>query len=86
MEPSYIYHCYTLSSSAYPEIQKYHKDPREGEGTGTRLDYLANGADQKIEGPLAKKIARKSRNSWRVSSGVVGAQGQLTRGVNWRKS
>jgi len=32
------------------------------------------------------EIARKSRNSWRVSGGGVGAHGQLTRGANWRQS
>ena len=37
-------------------------------------DYLANRIiDPKYEGPLAKKIARKSRNSRRVSGGGVGA-------------
>jgi len=47
------------------------------QGTGTRPDYLANRADLKNEGPLA-------RNSRRLSGGGVGAQGQLTRGANWR--
>jgi len=56
------------------------------EGTGTRPDYLANRADQKNERPLGKKMARKSSNSWRLSSGGVGAQGHLTQGANWCKS
>jgi len=38
-----------------------HLKVAQGEGTGTRPDYLANRADQKIEGPLGEKIARKSR-------------------------
>jgi len=56
------------------------------EGTGTRLDYLVNRADKKIEGPLGKKIARKSRNSRRVRGGgmPVGTEGMVTKGTNWR--
>ena len=40
---------------------------------------LLNRAEQQSEGPLRNKIARKSRNSWFMSGGGVGAQG-----VNWR--
>jgi len=43
------------------------------EGTGTLPDYLANRADKKNEGPVGKKIARKSRISRRLSGGGVGA-------------
>jgi len=42
-------------------------------GTGARPDYLVNRADQKDEGPLGKKFARKSRNSRRMSGGGIGA-------------
>jgi len=42
---------------------------------------LANRADKKIEGPLAEKIARKSRNSCRVRGGEVGAEGMVTKGA-----
>ena len=55
-----------------------------GEGTGTRLDYLANRAGKQIEGPLGKTIAQKSRNSHIVSGGGVGAEGMVTKGANWR--
>jgi len=37
---------------------------------------------KKIRDNSGGEIARKSRNSWRVSSGDVGAHGQLTRGQN----
>jgi hypothetical protein len=56
------------------------------EGTGTRPDYLRIVLTNKIEGPLLKKIARKSRNGRRVNGGCVGAHGQLTQGANWSKS
>jgi len=49
--------------------------PVTKEGTGTPPDYLVNRADKKIEGPLGKKIAPKSRNSRRMSGGGVGAKG-----------
>jgi len=45
---------------------------------------LANRADQKNEGPIGKQIARKSRNSRRVSGGGVVAEGMVTKGANWR--
>jgi len=51
-------------------------------GVGTWPDYLAICADQENEGPLGKKIARKSRNSCWVNGGGVDAYGQLTRGSN----
>jgi len=51
------------------------------EGTGIRPDYLANRADQKIEGPPGKKIARKSRNGRRARGGEVGAEGMVTKGA-----
>jgi len=41
------------------------------------------GAD---EGPLVKKIEKKSRNSWRENGGRVGAYGQLIYGANLNKS
>ena len=50
---------------------------------GTRPDYLANRADQKNQGRSGKKIAQKSRNSCRLSGGVVGEYGQLTQGPNF---
>jgi hypothetical protein len=40
---------------------------------------LVNRADKKNEGLLGKKIARKSRNSCKLSGGGVGAEGHLTR-------
>jgi len=49
-------------------------------------DYLRNRADKKIEWPLGKKIARKSKNSRRLSGGGVGAEGILKKGANWHKS
>jgi len=59
----------TYSSEEGVEFEKFrrsehvtHLKVAQGEGTGTRQDYLANRADKKIEGPLGKKIARKSRN------------------------
>ena len=55
------------------------------ESTGTRPDYLVNRANKKIEGPLGKKIAQKSRNRRRVSGRGVGAEGIVTKGANWRK-
>ena len=45
------------------------------------LDELS---DKNIEGPLGKNIARKSRNSSRVSGGGVGSEGMVTKGANWR--
>jgi len=45
-------------------------------------DYVVNRADKKIEGPLGKKITRKSRIFCQVSSGGVGAEGLVTKGVN----
>jgi len=56
------------------------------EGTGIRPDYLVSRADKKIEGPLGKKIALKSKNSRRVIGGSVGAEGMATKRANWRKS
>ena len=44
-------------------------------------------ADTKIEGPLRKKIGRKStksRNGCRVSGGGVDAWGMVTKGASWR--
>jgi len=47
------------------------------EGTGTLPDYLVNRVLTKNEGPHRKKIVRKSRNSFQVNSGGVGAHGQF---------
>jgi len=49
-----------LAESRYPR-----------EGTGTSPDYLVNRVLNKIEGPLWKKIARKSRNGCLASGGGV---------------
>jgi len=49
------------------------------EGAGIRPDYLMNRADKKFEGPLGKKIARKSKNSRRVCGGGVSAEGMVTK-------
>jgi len=38
---------------------------------------------KKMRGHSGGKFARKSRNSWRVSGGGVGAHGQLTQGANF---
>jgi len=43
-----------------------------------------NRADKKIEGPLGKKIVRKSKNSHRLSGGGVGAKGMVIQRAIWR--
>jgi len=47
------------------------------EGTGTRPDYLVNRVLTKNEGPLGKKIAQKSRNSWDVNGRDCGCIGTV---------
>ena len=43
----------------------------QGEGTGTRPDYLVNRVLTKNEGQHPEKFVRKSRNSCSVNSGVT---------------
>ena len=62
----------------------YHSIDRPGEGLGLIAYHLVNRADKKNEGPLEKKIVRKSRNNCRWRGVGVGAEGMVIKRANWR--